>query len=72
MQHALEKFLFISLFGIFLISFPVYLSSSEADHTSILTSQVGGGHLIERVSSEQNHQSEGSGRFRLFAGHQKA
>lgn len=58
MQHSLKKFLFISFLGIFLFSYPVYLSASEADHTSILTSPVGGGQLIEQVSSEQNnHQT---------------
>ena len=58
MQHSLKKILFISFLGIFLFSYPDYLSASEADQTNILTSQVGGGHLIERVSSEQNnHQT---------------
>ena len=57
MQHSIEKFLFFSLLGFFLFSFPVYLSASETGHSTILTSQVGGGHLIERASSGQSsHQ----------------
>jgi len=58
MQHSIEKFLFFFLLGFFLFSFPVYLSASETGHSTILTSQVGAGHLIERASSGQsNHQT---------------
>jgi sigma-B regulation protein RsbU (phosphoserine phosphatase) len=58
MQHSLKKFPFFSLLGFFLFSFPVYLSASETGHSSIPTSLVGGTHLIEQVSSEQNnHQT---------------
>ena len=55
MLHSLTKFFFIFLFGIFFYTFLDNLIASETDHSGILTSQVKGGHLIERVSTQQNN-----------------
>ena len=55
MQHSIEKLIYFFLLGILLLSFPVYPSASELDHSSIANIQVGGDHLIERVTSEQSN-----------------
>jgi hypothetical protein len=58
MQLSIGKLIFFSLLWFSLFSFPVYLSASESGHSSIPTSQTGGEHLIERVSSgNNNHQT---------------
>ena len=58
MQHSIEKFLFFSLFGILLFSFPADLNASETNNANFLTSQVKGEHLTETVASEKDdHQT---------------
>ena len=50
MQHPIEKFLFFTLLGIFLFSFPIYLIASETADDSLLLSQASGEHKIEQTS----------------------
>jgi hypothetical protein len=51
MQHSIEKFLFFTLLGIFLFSFPIYLIASETADDSLLLSPASGEHKIEQTSS---------------------
>jgi len=56
MRHSIGKFLLFTLLGLWLFSFPVFLSASKIDNSSLLTSQFSGERLFELVSSIQDNQ----------------
>jgi sigma-B regulation protein RsbU (phosphoserine phosphatase) len=60
MQHSIEKFLFFTLLGIFLFSFPVYLIASETADDSLLSSQASSEHKNEQTSSGLKNQHTAS------------
>ena len=60
MQHSIEKFLFFTLLGIFLFSFPVYLIASETADDSLLISQASGEHKNVQTSPRPEDQHPAS------------
>jgi hypothetical protein len=59
MQHSIEKFLFLTLLGIFLFSFPGYLIASETADDRLLTSQASGEHNpAQQTASNVTFQSK--------------
>jgi len=59
MQHSIEKFLFLTLLGIFLFSFPGYLIASENADDRLLTSQASGEHNpAQQTASNVTFQSK--------------
>ena len=55
MQHSIEKFLFFTLLGIFLFSFPAYLIASDTtDDSPLLSPASGENHMDQAASGAKN------------------